>query len=298
MIVTRMKRIIHNFNETTPTFDKILAGVFWLVIACIVVTTLYHVAEEKYTEYEEAHPSPGEHLRRAKLTCPHTETFRFNCFGPNLDFAISHLEQIPSTAPEYAEASKMLSGLIEWRKERLSAVQEAIAQKRLERDRIANQSETESRQQMLRNIAGEARDTFTCSTSTENTPIMSFNYGHYWWPDDGRCAAEDAQRQEAEKRAHDEAQKRRDEDAQIYSYWPTTIRIDTDMDSSWLPDEERTCQTYPDDKGRIAIVACTSGGSHREHNIPVRFWGGVDRNKVSDWKCRRESDQFVCRAID
>jgi hypothetical protein len=86
------------------------------------------------------------------------------------------------------------------------------------------------------------------------------------------------------------------------SYWPTTIRVDTDMDSSWLADEERTCQTYPNDNGRIAVVACNQLGSHRDRNIPVKFWGDPDRNISSNWKCRREksifSDTFVCRAID
>jgi hypothetical protein len=85
---------------------------------------------------------------------------------------------------------------------------------------------------------------------------------------------------------------------ELLSYWPTTIRVDTDMDSFWLADEERICQTYPNDKGRIAVVACNPSGSHRDRNIPVRFWGDPDRNSVSDWKCRRESDKFVCRAID
>jgi hypothetical protein len=95
---------------------------------------------------------------------------------------------------------------------------------------------------------------------------------------------------------------RENEGSEIRSYWPTTIRVDTDMDSFWLPDEERTCQTYPNDKGRIAVVACNRSGSHRDHNIPVKFWGDPDRDIVSDWKCRREksifSDTFVCRAID
>jgi hypothetical protein len=85
---------------------------------------------------------------------------------------------------------------------------------------------------------------------------------------------------------------------ELLSYWPATIRVDTDMDSFWLADEERTCQTYPNDNGRIAVVACNPSGSHRDHNIPVRFWGDPDRNSVSDWKCRREGDTFVCRAID
>lgn len=95
-----------------------------------------------------------------------------------------------------------------------------------------------------------------------------------------------------------EQQAKRDDDARFDSYWPTTLRVDTDMDSFWLRDEERTCQTYPDEKGRVAVVACNATGSHRDHNIPVKFWGGVERNTVSDWRCRREGDDFVCRAID
>ena len=150
--------------------------------------------------------------------------------------------------------------------------------------RLANESEQQSREQMLRNVEGTFHDSFTCATSTQNTPIMSFDNGHYWWADDGRCAAR--------------LQKKRDEDAQPWSYWPTTIRVDTDMDTFWLANEERTCQTYPDDKGRVAIVACNAAGSHRDHNIPVKFWGGVERNAISNWKCRREGDEFVCRAID
>ena len=72
------------------------------------------------------------------------------------------------------------------------------------------------------------------------------------------------------------------------------LRLGTDMDSTWLPDEERTCQTHPDEKGRVAIVTCSTSGSRPYHNIPVKFWEGVDRNSVSDWKRRREGDQFVC----
>jgi hypothetical protein len=113
---------------------------------------------------------------------------------------------------------------------------------------------------------------------------MSFDNGNNWWKDDGRCA--------------EQLQKARDSNAQGYSYWSTTLRVDTDMDSSWLADEERTCQTYPDDKGKVSVVGCNATGSHRDHNIPVKFWGGVERNTVSDWKCRREGDEFVCRAID
>lgn len=95
------------------------------------------------------------------------------------------------------------------------------------------------------------------------------------------------------------SQQMRDSDAELNSYWSTTVRVDTDMNSSWLPEEEKTCQTYPGKDARVAVVNCGSSGNHR---IPVRFWGGVDRNKISDWTCRRQkgalSDEFVCRATD
>ena len=94
------------------------------------------------------------------------------------------------------------------------------------------------------------------------------------------------------------AQEQRDSDASLSSYWPTTVRVDTDMDSFWLNAEERTCMTTSGAKGRVAAVTCNDFGSHQTHNIPVKFWGGVDRNVGSSWQCRREGDDFACRAID
>ena len=117
-------------------------------------------------------------------------------------------------------------------------------------------------------------------------------------------ADEQAHQQRLQKELSDprNIQAKRDEEARTNSYWSsywsTTLRVNTDMDSFWLNGEERTCQTYPDAEGRIGAVACNNTGSHRDRNIPVKFWGGVDRNTVSDWKCRREGDEFVCRAID
>ena len=76
---------------------------------------------------------------------------------------------------------------------------------------------------------------------------MSFDFGHYWWSDDGRCTARLEKEREAKERAEQEQraqqQKQRDADAELSSYWPTTLRVDSDIDSSWLPDEERTCTT-------------------------------------------------------
>jgi len=106
-------------------------------------------------------------------------------------------------------------------------------------------------------MQGTAKGSFTCSTSAENKPMISFDNGRSWWSDDGRCTATE--------------QRKRDDDAQLSSYWPTNIRVDTDMDSFWLQHEERSCQTYPDAKARVAVVACNTSGSHRDHNIPVKF---------------------------
>jgi hypothetical protein len=107
---------------------------------------------------------------------------------------------------------------------------------------------------------------------------------------------------EQEREKAQAEQRTRDEDAELSSYWPTTIRVDTDMDSFWLPNEERVCQTYPDNKGRVVIVACNARGEHRDHNIPVTFYGGVNRNTISEWKCRKEKslfhDGFVCRSVN
>ena len=216
-----------------------------------------------------------------------------------------HLNQIPHDAPEYGDAYKL------WEVIRLQ--QEAAAERQrqnqakqeAERLRLANQTPQESYEQMQRNVAGAAHDPYRCATSTAGTQIFSFDNGHYWWADDGRCAAEELKKQAAEEQrqieqrvAHERQQRQRDDDAQLSSYWPTTLRVDTDMDSFWLNNEERTCQTLPDDKGRVARVNCNGNASHQDHSIPVKFWGSVDRHTISDWKCRREGDEFVCRAID
>jgi hypothetical protein len=135
---------------------------------------------------------------------------------------------------------------------------------------------------------------FPCSREQKVSPI-----------DGGKCADRDfvpgqelEGSQPDERQAEEEQKRKQSEAAGIFSYWPTTIRVDTDMDSFWLNNEERTCQTYPDSKGRIAAVVCNPSGSHHDHNIPVKFWGGVNRNAVTDWNCRRENDEFVCRATD
>ena len=110
--------------------------------------------------------------------------------------------------------------------------------------------------------------------------------------------AQDVEEEDRPRRQRIEAQEQRDSNASLSSYWPTTVRVDTDMDSLWLNGEERTCITTSGAKGRVAAVTCNDSGSHRTHNIPVEFWGGVDRNVGSAWRCLREGDSFACRALD
>jgi hypothetical protein len=248
------KRICH--TESPDLSNKIAsAGVLGLILMLLLVFGtggvywVIGVIDDSRTAYRFDQLSPAEHLTQARAACGDGN----ECL--NTTEAVRHLAKIPASAPEYADSQKL----------RL-AINEQVAQS---------------------NLQGQTHDKYSCANSTENQPIISFDAGHSWFKDDGRCAAR--------------MQRRRDENAQLDSFWSTTVRADTDMNSSWLPDEERTCQTYPDDKGRVAAVTCDAT-PHETHNIPVVFWGGVDRNTVSNWKCRREKgifdDKFVCRAID
>jgi hypothetical protein len=222
--------------------------------------------------------SPAERLERAKAACGTGS----KCLDMNE--AAFQISKIPDSAPERNEASKILLAIQE---QVARENEEAIRNGGLVHSETSDSSQHESWAQAQRNFQSQAHDNFQCADSTEKQPIVSFDGGLFWWKDDGRCAAR--------------MQKKRDEDAEVSSYWSTTVRVNTDMDSFWLPDEERTCQTFPDEKGRVATVTCDAT-PHATHNIPVKFWGGVDRNSVSDWKCRREkdllSDEFVCRATD
>ena len=276
----------------------------FVVLPCVLVvgTIIYMELSEEYDEFKFNHLSPAEHLRLAQEAC---RTAQYGGICADFGTATPHLNKIPHDTPEYVDAHK-LSEVIRLQQEAAAERQrQNLARQEAERLRLANQTQQESYEQMQRNVAGTAHDPYKCATSTAETLIFSFDNGHYWWADDGRCAAEELRRRAAaeqtqneQRMAHERQQRQRDEDAQSSSYWPTTLRVDTDMDSLWLNNEERTCRTFPDDKGIVARVNCSANASHQDHSIPVKFWGGVDRDTVSDWKCRREGDEFVCRAID
>ena len=314
-VFSSLKKGFSAFDRVTTPEGRVVLLLFLILIFTLIFGIGYELISGAYDNYHANHLSASEHLRIAQELC-HESSGVFLCPEPNADQAISHLQKIPPSAPEYAEAAKLLVSIRSFREKEVASLERLreeraaqVAKDQAERDRLMSQSQDESHRQWFRNISGEAHDKFSCDTSTENLPIISFDFGHYWWADDGRCAEQQAKQkeywqqlqqaqEEREQQKREEEQKKRDEDAQFDSYWPSTFRVDTDMDSFWLPNEERTCQTYPDDKGHVAVVACNASGTHRDHNIPVKFWGGVDRNRVSNWKCRREGDEFVCRAID
>lgn len=300
--IYRFFRAWHRATQAHPYFAAFSA---FVVLPCALLggTLIYMALSEAYDEFKFSHLSSAEHLRLAQDACRIQQYGGATCADPST--ATTNLSKIPSSAPEYADAHK-LSEVIRLQQEAAAERQrQNLARQEAERLRLANQTQQESFDQMERNVAGTAHDPYRCATSTADTQIFSFDNGHYWWADDGRCAREELRKQAAEEQrqieqqaARQRQQKQRDEDGEVYSYWPTTLRVDTDMDSFWLNNEERTCTTSPDDKGRVARVNCSPNTSHQDHSIPVKFWGSVDRNTVSEWKCRREGDDFVCRAID
>ena len=257
-------------RESQTLLGKFEQGCLLVVLAWFLVILPILLGIDSWTTYRFNHLSAMQHLERAKAACGSGN----QC--ANTSDALKHLDQIPPSAPEHGEALALSNEFAQQLERNEEAANEA-----------AEKAKQESREQMQRNLHGEAHDSFLCANSKEKQPIVSFDNGSFWREDDGRCA--------------NRMQKERDVDAQIYSYWSTTIRVNTDMDSFWLPDEEHTCKTLPDERGRVAAVTCDAT-AHGGHNIPVEFWGGVDRNTVSDWRCRREmdslQDKFVCRALN
>jgi hypothetical protein len=268
-------------NKSPSRSNRILSAILLIFAVSIAIIVPAPIISGSWQIWRFNRLSPADHLEQAKAACGNGG----KC--ANMSEAWRHLQKIPASAPEHGEALKLQAAMEQQEMREQDEAQKLRTADEEQEMREKDEAKQRSREQMQRNFQGEAHDRFICATSTEHQPIVSFDDGQFWWEDDGRCAARQ--------------QKHRDEAAQASSYWSTILRVDTDMDSFWLPDEERTCQTFPDEKGRVATVTCDSK-ARAIHNIPVKFWGGVDRNTVSDWKCRREkdifSDQFVCRAID
>ena len=269
-----------NNNRKLTLHEKFYFAFMCAVLLFFIVSVFTFVkgnGPQPVTSLSGQQITPAERLAKAKAACGNSS----HCLDPSE--AEYQLSKIPASAAEYGDACKFLI-----------VVQQQVADAIGKTVSNTDAKRQESWEQAQRNFQGLAHDSFECDLSTDHNPIVSFDNRSFWWKDDGRCEALFQKKRDEDAEID---QKKRDEDAEIDSYWSTTLRVDTDMDSFWLPEEERTCQTYPDQKGRVATVLCNSKG-HANHNIPVKFWGGVDRNTTSNWKCRRESDGFVCRAID
>jgi|SRR5450432_631471 hypothetical protein len=198
------------------------------------------VLSEAYDGFKFNHLSPAEHLRLAQEAC---RTAQYGGRGICADFATAtpHLNKIPHDAPEYGDSYKLLEVIRLQQEAAAERQRQNLAKQEAERLRLANQTQQESYDQMERNVGGTSREPYRCATSTAGMQIFSFDNGHYWWADDGRCAAEELkrqaiaeQRQNGQRAAQERQQKQRDEDAQSSSYWPTTLRVETDMDSFFM----------------------------------------------------------------
>jgi hypothetical protein len=138
--------------------------------------------------------SPSEHLRRAREACGFTgDKSEGKCLHPS--DAYTDLWAVPQSAPEYGAASKLLASIQQQARDDEGAPRETTSAGASNDGAEAQSAEfAKTREQafekMQRNTSGEAHDGFTCATSTENKPIMSFDNGQTWWLDDGRCAAQ------------------------------------------------------------------------------------------------------------
>lgn len=89
-----------------------------------------------------------------------------------------------------------------------------------------------------------------------------------------------------------------------------TRHSDTDMligNTVWMAGEFRTCHAQATPSGKIYDLDCRYPGEDygdgREHTLPVRFWGRVERTDVVSrgswtWKCQRKEDSVICWAVD
>lgn len=76
--------------------------------------------------------------------------------------------------------------------------------------------------------------------------------------------------------------------------------VSVQIDGNWMMGEYRPCRLYPAPED----LECTQRLAGAAHLLPVTFWGRIDRNESSDWKCQRQhgvltsTDSVVCWATD
>ena len=84
------------------------------------------------------------------------------------------------------------------------------------------------------------------------------------------------------------------------------------MKPNWLVGEHRDCLGFHNapqpNWGLIKTLDCPASFDAEEtHNVTVKFWGKIVRpysnqndpsGAMHNWRCTRESDGFVCKALD
>ena len=93
---------------------------------------------------------------------------------------------------------------------------------------------------------------------------------------------------------------------------PHTRTVDMYMKGDWLQGENRKCGGVGalEEEGMVLKgIFCPSDTSNdMPHNMSIQFWGRVSREDVSsideikstkfNWSCKRNSEGFVCKALD
>lgn len=93
---------------------------------------------------------------------------------------------------------------------------------------------------------------------------------------------------------------------------PHTRTVDVYMKGDWLQGENRKCGgvgVLEGDGMVLKEIFCPSDASNdTPHNMSIQFWGKVSRADVGsvdelkgtkfNWSCKRNSDGFVCKALD
>jgi hypothetical protein len=95
---------------------------------------------------------------------------------------------------------------------------------------------------------------------------------------------------------------------------PHTRTVNLYMQGDWLEGESRVCAGVQTQvaKGKpieiTSLICPVEFFGDTSHNLPVRFWGRVSRPSAQPfdgvlidrfrWNCTRNSDGFVCRAIN
>lgn len=208
------------------------------------------------------------------------QSYRFNHMSPdehlsaahqyvrdfNYDAAQKHLNAIPQSSLAHDSYE-------------FDEVADAIAKHKAE---LAEEAAAQAEAQQVY-AAQQVQPKLRCGIQTATGEEFMSVDGKPWVPDDGRCI---------DLVLHDDAK----------NYRSTTIRVNTDMNQGWLNEERRNCTSYPNDRGRVSTLSCSDNLTRADRNIPVTFWGKVDRGHPSIWKCERQKnlldDRFVCWALD